>query len=115
MRGSVAADSDSVAGLECSLMGSGQRPRDTFPAGFLPVRLPDMHGNSPPLQSGSPGGAHVVRIRMRENDAVQALVGVPAFLQSLRHGSRAEPSVQKKTVDGSVVSAQKQGGIATAR
>ena len=74
-----------------------------------------MHWNSSSLQGGSPGGPHVVRIRMRENDAVEALLGVPAVLQSLRHGSGAESSVQKETVDGSVVSAQKQGGVATAR
>merc|ERR1711965_878005 len=111
----MAADSHALAGFERSLVRPDQGSRHALATGFLAVGAPDVHWNSLALEGGAPGGAHVVRVGMREDDAVETLFTVAALAQSLRHRSRSEAGIQKKAVNTVLVTTQQQGGVAATR
>jgi hypothetical protein len=73
-----------------------------------------MNRNPLPFERGTPGGAHVVGVRMGEDDAVQATFTVSAFAQSASYCPGAKSGIEQKPVNALVMSTQKQGGVATA-
>ena len=75
---------------------------------------PDMNRNSLSFERGTPGGAHVVGVGMRQDDAVETLLAVPAFAQSASHCPGAKSGIEQKPMNALVMSTQKQGGVATA-
>ena len=74
-----------------------------------------MNGNSLAFERGAPGGTHVVRVRVGQNDAIQRAFSVPAVTKSSRDGSGPEAGIEQKAMDAMFMSTQQQSGVAATR